>query len=79
MEKNIAIFASGSGTNAENISNSNCYDSRKIESTGLFIKWIVNYYPDKLKEKRLRHALKTYVHTVLPVSYTHLSDITLSF
>lgn len=52
----------------ENISNSNCYDSRKIESTGLFIKWIVNYYPDKLKEKRLRHALKTYVHTVLHYS-----------
>lgn len=31
----------------ENISNSNCYDSRKIESTGLFLKWIANYYPDK--------------------------------
>ena len=52
----------------ENISNSNCYDSRKIESTGLFLKWIANYYPDKLKEKKLGHALKTYVHTVLHYS-----------
>lgn len=52
----------------ENISNSDCYDSRKIESTELFLKWIIDYYPTKLKEEKLRHALKTYVHTVLHYS-----------
>lgn len=52
----------------ENISNSDCYNSKKVESTGLFLKWIADYYPAKLEEGKLRHALKTYVHTVLHYS-----------
>lgn len=52
----------------ENISNSDCYDSRKIEAINLFLKWIINYYPAKLNEKELHHALKTYVYRILHYS-----------
>lgn len=52
----------------ENISNSGCYDSDKIEATVLFLRWISEYYLTELKTDELRHALKSYVHTVLHYS-----------
>lgn len=55
----------------ENISCSTDYDKEKLAATGKFLKWIAARYPDRLKDKALRHAMKKYTHTVLHYS---LSD-----
>lgn len=52
----------------ENISCSADYDKEKLTATGEFLRWIVIRYPDKLKDRKLLHAIKKYTYTVLHYS-----------
>lgn len=49
----------------ENISCSADYDKEKLTATGEFLRWIGIRYPDKLKDRKLLHAIKKYTYTVL--------------
>lgn len=52
----------------ENISCSSRYDKEKMAATRQFIEWISAFYPDRLRDRELRHAVKKYTHTILHYS-----------